>query len=256
MSSLKIELFPCLKDNYGVLIHDAAAGLTAAIDAPEAGAVMTAAERMGWRLSHILVTHHHADHIAGIPEIKASTGCTVIGPAAEAHRIPLIDRGVEEGGRIEFAHHAIRVLDTPGHTIGHVTYWIPEAAVAFVGDTLFAMGCGRVLEGTPEMMWSSLSKLAKLPPETEIYCGHEYTLANAQFGLSIEPDNPRLKARAAEVAGLRQAGRSTLPTTIAKELETNVFLRPHLWSIRNNLGMRMEADWRVFAELRDRKNKF
>lgn len=256
MSSLQIHQFPCLKDNYGVLIHDAGAGVTAAIDAPEAGAVMTAAGRMGWRLTHILVTHHHADHTAGIPGLKAGTGCTVIGPAAEAHRIPEIDREVEEGGRIDFGGHIIRVLDTPGHTIGHITYWIPEAAWAFVGDTLFAMGCGRVLEGTPEMMWASLSKLAKLPPETQIYCGHEYTQANAQFGLSIEPDNPRLKARAAEVAEMRQAGLPTLPTTVAIELETNVFLRPHVSAIRNKLGMRMQADWRVFAELRDRKNKF
>jgi hydroxyacylglutathione hydrolase len=255
MTPLEIHQFACLKDNYGVLIHDADADVTAAIDAPDAAAVRRALEANGWRLTHILATHHHADHTAGIRALKAETGATVIGPRNEAARIPMIDREVGEGDTIDFGGHEIRVLDTPGHTIGHISYWIPDASVAFVGDTLFAMGCGRVLEGTPQMMWASLKKLAALPPETEIYCGHEYTLANAEFGLTIEPDNKALQARAHEVEALRAEGKPTLPTRLSRELETNVFLRPEIADIRIRLRLVGAPDWKVFAEIRDRKNR-
>jgi hydroxyacylglutathione hydrolase len=255
MPRLDIHQFSCLKDNYGVLVHDRESGETVSIDAPEAGAVEGALEVTGWKLTGIFVTHHHADHTGGIARLKAATRCKVIGPAAEASRIPELDQGVAEGDRLSIGRYEVRVLDTPGHTVGHVCYFIPEARVVFVGDTLFAMGCGRVLEGNHEMMWNSLRKLSRLPDETAIYCGHEYTLANAQFGLNIEPENVRLRERAREVEQARSAGKPTLPTTVSLELATNVFLRPHVSAIRNRLGMRVEADWRVFGAIRERKNK-
>ncbi|MFA5951220.1 MAG: hydroxyacylglutathione hydrolase [Hyphomicrobium sp.] len=256
MTQLHIRQFPCLKDNYGVLFHDPEGGTTASIDAPDAAVVAHQLAEAGWRLTHIFATHHHADHTAGIAALKSETGCQVIGPRGEAQRIPMIDREVAEPDAFAFGQLEVRVLDTPGHTIGHVSYWLPEARVAFVGDTLFAMGCGRVLEGTAEMMWASLEKLACLPAETMIYCGHEYTLANARFGLTIEPENVALRQRAHDVEAMRAAGKQTLPTRVGLELETNVFLRPQVDAIRERLGMRSAPDWRVFAEIRDRKNKF
>jgi hydroxyacylglutathione hydrolase len=255
MRQLEIHQFPCLKDNYGVLIHDSEAGVTASIDAPDAGAVRAALAEKGWRLTHIFTTHHHADHTAGNLALKSEAACTIVGPAAEAARIPGLDRGVGEGDTVPFGGFEVRVLDTPGHTIGHVSYWLPGASVAFVGDTLFAMGCGRVLEGNYEMMWSSLRKLTRLPLETELYCGHEYTLANSKFALGIEPENEALRRRAAEVEALRAAGKPTLPTRVALELATNVFLRPHATAIRIRLGLPAAPDWKVFAEIRERKNR-
>jgi hydroxyacylglutathione hydrolase len=254
MTALKIHQFACRKDNYGVLVHTEN-GLTASIDAPDAAAVTAALKETGWALTHILTTHHHADHTAGNLELKERTACTIIGPRAEAARIPGIDIEVSEGDPLSLGGHDIQVLDTPGHTAGHISYWLRQDGVAFVGDTLFAMGCGRVLEGNNEMMWHSLSKLAKLPPETEIYCGHEYTLANARFGLMIEPGNESLQRRAHEVEALQAEGKPALPTRLDLELQTNVFLRPHIAAIRNHLGMGAAADWRVFGEIRDRKNR-
>lgn len=256
MPNLDIHQFLCLKDNYGVLVHDSATGETAAIDAPDAACVEKALEEKGWRLTHILVTHHHHDHTGGIPALKASAGCLVIGPRAEAARIPGIDREVGEGDRFQLCGCEVRVLDTPGHTIGHVCYWLPEAKVAFVGDTLFPLGCGRVLEGNPEMMWASLRKLAALPRDTTLYCGHEYTKMNSEFALSIEPENDALQKRAMAVAALRAEGKPTVPSKLGEEIDTNVFLRPHVSAIRNRLGMRADADWRVFAAIRERKNKW
>ena len=255
MAQLEIHQFMCLKDNFGVLVHDAAAGITASIDAPEEEAVRRALADKGWKLTHILVTHHHGDHTAGILPLKQETSCTVIGPKAEAAKIKGLDKTVGEGDTFKLGDTEIRVLDTPGHTAGHITYWIPSAKVAFTGDTLFAIGCGRVIEGTMEMMWSSLAKLAKLPPETAVYCGHEYTLSNARFAMTIEPENEALKARTAEVEKLIAADKVTLPTTIGRELETNPFLRPQSMAIRKRLGMEKSADWQVFGEVRERKNR-
>ena len=255
MAKLEIHQFPCLKDNYGVLIHDKAAGLTAAIDAPEAEPVRRALQEKGWTLTHILVTHHHADHTQGIEPLKAETQCTVIGPKAEAAKIKGLDKTVGEGDTFAFGGTEVRVLDTPGHTAGHITFWMPSETVAFAGDTLFAIGCGRVIEGTMEMMWGSLAKLAKLPGATEVYCGHEYTLSNARFALTIEPENEALKTRAAEIEKLVAAGKPTLPTRIDVELATNPFLRPQSPAIRKRLGMEKAADWQVFGEVRERKNR-
>jgi hydroxyacylglutathione hydrolase len=255
MKQLEIHQFACLKDNYGVLIHDPQADVTGSIDAPDPVAVRAALDEKGWRLTHILTTHHHADHTAGNLPLKKATGCTIIGPKNEAARIPGLDDPVGEGDTVAFGNYEVRVLDTPGHTIGHVSYWIPRAHVAFVGDTLFAMGCGRILEGNAEMMWASLKKLAALPIDTDLYCGHEYTLANAKFGLTIEPENEALQKRTAAVEALRSDGKPTLPTRVDVELATNVFLRAHKTAIRLRLGLPAAADWKVFAEIRERKNK-
>jgi hydroxyacylglutathione hydrolase len=255
MPKLEILQFACLTDNYGVLIHDAEAGLTASIDAPDAGEILDRLRAKGWRLTHLLITHHHGDHTGGNLQLKQATGCKIIGPAAEAERIPGIDETVAQGDTIAFGNFPVRVLETPGHTIGHVTYWIPEAHVAFTGDTLFSMGAGRVFEGNAEIMWSSLQKLMQLPRDTEIYCGHEYTAANARFALTVDPDNLALQNRAKEVDQLRAQGKPTLPTRLDRELETNPFLRPQVSAIRARLGMPFAPDWKVFAEIRERKNK-
>jgi hydroxyacylglutathione hydrolase len=256
MAKLEIYQFPCLSDNYGVLIHDAGAGVTASIDAPEADKVKAALAEKGWKLTHILVTHHHADHTGGNAALKAATGCTIVGPRGEAAKIPGIDTKMGDGDAFTFGSYEVRVLETPGHTAGQVNYFIPSARVAFCGDTLFAIGCGRVIEGTPQMMWTSLKKLMALPADTQVYCGHEYTQANAAFALTIEPENAALQKRSKEVDALRAEGKPTLPTSIGLELETNPFLRPHIAAIQRRLGMEGRAEWEIFAEIRERKNKF
>jgi hydroxyacylglutathione hydrolase len=255
MSKLEIHQFPCLSDNYGVLIHDAGKNVTASIDAPTAESVTAALRQKGWKLTHILTTHHHADHTDGNLALKAATGCTIIGPKAEAAKIPGIDKQVHEGNRFSFGAFEVDVLDTPGHTAGHISYWIPEAEVAFVGDTVFALGCGRVIEGTMEIMWNSIAKIAKLPPHTKLYAGHEYTAANAKFALTVDPDNAALQKRMGEITTLRAAGQPTLPTRVDLELATNPFMRPHDKAIRRQLGMADAKDWQVFGEIRERKNR-
>ncbi|MGE0626364.1 MAG: hydroxyacylglutathione hydrolase [Hyphomicrobiaceae bacterium] len=255
MAELEIHQFPCRQDNYGVLIRDPASGAVAAIDAPDAGEVAAALKEKGWTLTHILTTHRHGDHTDGNLALKQASGCTIIGPKGEADQVPGIDEAVGEGDTFKLGELDVRVLETPGHTKGHVSYWIPSQKVAFVGDTLFAMGCGRVFEGTPEQMWNSLCKIAALPGDTRLYCGHEYTLANARFSLTIEPDNARLQARAKEVEAVRSRGEATLPTRVDVELATNPFLRAESPEIRKRLGMENAPDWQVFAEVRERKNR-
>jgi hydroxyacylglutathione hydrolase len=255
MSKLEIHQFPCLSDNFGVLIRDPEREMVASIDAPDAKPVAAALAEKGWKLTHILTTHHHGDHTAGNSALKADTGCTIVGPRGEATKIPGIDKQVGEGDTFAFGSHEVRVLETPGHTSGHITYWIPSAGVAFVGDTLFAIGCGRVIEGDAEMMWKSLQKLMKLPKDTLVYCGHEYTQANARFALTVEPENEALQRRAKEVDQMRAAGKATLPTTIGVELDTNPFLRPHVPAIQKRLGMVGKPEWQIFGEIRERKNR-
>lgn len=254
--SAATRLFPCLKDNYGVLLHDTETGATAAIDAPEAGAVEAALQQSGWRLSHVLVTHHHADHTAGLPALKQKHGCEIIAPAAEAHRIAPVDATVRGGDAVRIGSLAGEVIETPGHTAGHISYWFPASKLAFVGDTLFSIGCGRVIEGTAEMMWQSLLKLRALPDDTLLYCGHEYTEANIRFARTIEPDNPALAERAAEVARLRAAGAPTLPVTLGAEKAANPFLRADRPEVAAAVGLAGQPPWRVFAEIRERKNRF
>ena len=252
----EIHLFKCLKDNYGVLVHDPANGATAAVDAPEASAVEEALRERNWRLSDILVTHHHADHTAGVPELKARHSCRVVAPRAEAQRIPAVDVTVREGDFVTVGTLVGRVLETPGHTAGHISYWFKSEKAAFVGDTLFSVGCGRLLEGTAEVMWDSLQKLRNLPPETEVYCGHEYTAANVHFALTIEPHNAALRARADEVVKLCSVGRPTIPSTIASEILTNPFLRADTAGVAEAVGLTDAPPVQVFAAVRARKDKF
>jgi hydroxyacylglutathione hydrolase len=250
------RLFLCLKDNYGVLLHDPDTGATAAIDAPEAGPIEEALEATGWNLTDILVTHHHHDHTAGIVTLKRKYGCRVVAPAKEAAKIPEVDRTVHEGETVKVGSLAANVIDTPGHTLGHIAYWFHADKLAFVGDTLFSIGCGRVIEGTPEMMWHSLTKLRDLPNDTEIYCGHEYTAANIKFALTIDRNNPVLEARAAQVERLIAEGEPTIPVTIGDEKLANPFLRADVPDLAVDIGMAGRPAAEVFAEIRARKNKF
>jgi len=250
------HLFPCLKDNYGVLLHDPSTGTTAAIDAPEAAAVEAALGERGWRLTDILVTHHHADHTGGIAELKKKHLCRVIAPRKEASKIPNIDVTVREGDVVTVGSLVGRVLETPGHTAGHVSYWFKSDKLAFVGDTLFSVGCGRILEGTPDMMWQSLLKIRNLPADTLIFCGHEYTAANVHFALTIEPKNIALRARAEEVVRLSEQKKPTIPTTIQQEKSYNPFLRADLHSVQGAIGMEGSPPAQVFGVIRARKDKF
>ena len=250
------HLFPCLKDNYGVLLHDPATGATAAIDAPEAAPVEAALKATGWKLTDILVTHHHGDHTGGIAELKKHHGCRVVAPRGEADKIPMVDETVREGDTVSVGTLTANVIETPGHTLGHITYWFHGDKLAFAGDTLFSIGCGRVIEGTPEMMWKSLLKLRDLPGDTQVYCGHEYTLANIKFAQTIEPDNKALKARAEEAARQVAAGQPTIPTTIDEEKAANVFLRADVPAVAAAVGLAGKPAAEVFTEVRARKNKF
>ena len=253
--SVQTRLFPCLSDNYGVLLHDSESGATAAIDAPEAAPIEAALAASGWRLTDILVTHHHADHTGGIAELKEKHGCRVVAPAGEAARIPLVDETVRENDRVRVGGLEARVLETPGHTSGHISYVFPADKLAFVGDTLFSIGCGRVIEGTPEMMWNSLLKLRELPDDTRIYCGHEYTKANIAFARTIEPANAALAARQKDVERLIAAREPTIPTTIGEEKAANPFLRADVPEVAQSVGLSGSPAWKVFAEIRERKNR-
>lgn len=256
MARLDVHQFSARGDNYGVLIHDPETGATASIDAPDADEVLAALREKGWNLTHILVTHHHWDHTAGNKRLKQLTGCTIVGPAAEARSIPGIDVEVNEGDSVDVGAAKALVIETPGHTRGHISYFFPEDGIAFVGDTMFSVGCGRLLEGDAKTMWHSLQKLMVLPPETKMYCGHEYTRANARFALTVEPGNEALQARAAEVEALASRGEPALPTTIGQELATNPFLRPSSPEVQKRLGMEGRELWEVFAETRRRKDRF
>jgi len=248
------RLFLCLTDNYGVLLHDPESGATAAIDAPEAAPVEAALKASGWRLTDILVTHHHADHTGGITELKQRHRCRVVAPHGEAARIPLVDATVREDDEVRVGSLKGRVLETPGHTAGHISYFFPADKLAFVGDTLFSIGCGRVIEGTPEMMWQSLLKLRGLPDDARIYCGHEYTKANVRFAKTIEPANAALNAREREVDKLLAAGEPTVPSTMGAEKAANPFLRADVPEVAKSVGLAGGPAWKVFAEIRERKN--
>jgi hydroxyacylglutathione hydrolase len=250
------RLFLCRSDNYGVLLHDPQSGATAAIDAPEAAPIEAALKETGWKLTDILVTHHHADHTDGIEALKAKYKCRVVAPAAEAAKIPAVDETVREGDTVKVGNLSANVIETPGHTLGHIAYWFHADKLAFVGDTLFSIGCGRVIEGTPPQMWQSLLKLRDLPDDTEIYCGHEYTASNIKFALTIEPDNAVLKARDAEAREQIAEKQPTIPTTLGDEKLANPFLRADRPEVAADIGMAGKPAADVFTEIRARKNKF
>ncbi|MEQ8328385.1 MAG: hydroxyacylglutathione hydrolase [Parvibaculum sp.] len=256
MAKLEIHQFPCLNDNYGYLVHEPSSGKTATIDTPEVKPILAALAERGWTLTHILNTHHHFDHAGGNAELKEKTGCTVIGPKGEKDKIPGIDRPVGEGDIVELGAARARVIEVPGHTSGHIAYSFDEEHIAFVGDTLFALGCGRLFEGTPQQMWTSLGKLMTLPDDTIVYCAHEYTQANARFALSVEPQNAALVARAKEIDEKRSRGEWTVPTTIGLEKKTNPFLRAASIDLRRTIGLEAAKDVDVFAETRKRKDNF
>ncbi|EPE95665.1 hydroxyacylglutathione hydrolase [Rhizobium grahamii] len=256
MKPLDLDVFLCRSDNFGVLVHDPETGLTASIDAPDADAVEKAASRRGWTISHIFTTHHHTDHVEGNLALKEQYGCEIIGPVNEAVAIPGLDKTMADGDTFLFGDHTVAVIETPGHTAGHICYHFVDDKLLFAADTLFALGCGRLFERPAADMWHSLQKLAVLPDETAVYFGHEYTLSNARFALTIDPDNQRLISRAAEIEALRAENKFTIPTTLALEKETNPFLRAADPAIRRNLLMETKTNEEVFAEIRRRKDNF
>lgn len=253
---LQVHQIPVLSDNYVYLAHCPETGATGVVDPAVVEPVLAAAEEKGWEISHILNTHHHGDHTGGNLEIKARTGCTIVGPRADRDRIPGIEVEVGEGDALQLGNATARVFDVPGHTRGHIAFWFEGSDVLFCGDTLFAMGCGRMFEGTAEQMWSSLAKLRGLPPRTRVYCAHEYTQSNGRFALSVEPDNTDLVARMKEVDAARARGEPTVPSTIALELKTNPFLRPESEGLQRGVGQVGAPPVEVFAETRHRKDIF
>ena len=253
---LEIVTVPCLTDNYAFLAHDPETGETAVVDAPDSGPILAALEERGWRADVVILTHHHADHVQGLADIMDAHHPKVAGAAADAERLPALDIQLAEGDEIRIGAERGRVIEVPGHTRGHIAVHFPESDVAFTADSLMALGCGRVFEGTMDEMWASLSKLAALPPETMLCSGHEYTLANGKFALSVEPGNAHLISRMEETEKARAEGRPTVPSRLGLELATNPFLRAASPEIRDSVGLPDAPDVEVFAELRRRKDNF
>ncbi|MCZ4254473.1 hydroxyacylglutathione hydrolase [Sulfitobacter sp. G21635-S1] len=247
---------PCLSDNYAYLLHDEATGETACIDVPEAGPIKAALEDHGWTLSQVWLTHHHWDHVDGLADLLADHHASVVGAAADAHRMPELNVPVKEGDTVKLGSLTAHILDVSGHTVGHIAFYVPGASAAFTADSLMALGCGRLFEGTPPQMWDSMQKLMKLPGDTTICSGHEYTASNAKFALTVDPQNDALISRAKAVEDARAKGQPTVPSQLSTELQTNPFLRPADPGIRANLGMPDASDSDVFAEIRKRKDNF
>ncbi|MGJ8585237.1 MAG: hydroxyacylglutathione hydrolase [Marinosulfonomonas sp.] len=253
---IEIVTVPCLSDNYAFLLHSTETGETAVVDVPEAGPILSALVARGWQLTEIWITHHHYDHIDGVADLKDATGAKVVGARADADRLPPLNLAVSEGEGFEFAGNGVEIFDVSGHTVGHIAFYVPAASAVFTADSLMALGCGRLFEGSPDQMWSSLSKLAKLPPDTLVCSGHEYTESNAKFALTIEKDNPDLKSRSVAIKDARHQGLPTVPSLLSLELSTNPFLRAHLPTVKAAVGMENESDAAVFAEVRKRKDAF
>ena len=253
---LEVVTIPCLSDNYAFLLHDDASGQTALIDVPEARPILEVLKTRGWDLSEIWITHHHDDHVQGLSEVLNTHSAKVRGSKPDAHRLPDLDAAHDDGDRFEFARSEVKVMDVSGHTIGHIAFYVGDAKAVFTADSLMALGCGRLFEGTADQMWTSLSKLSSLPADTEICSGHEYTAANAKFALTIEPDNPDLISRSTAISVNRAAGKPTVPSSLALELATNPFLRASNPAIRARLNMKDASDAAVFAEIRARKDAF
>lgn len=253
MSALEFHQFPYLSDNYGVLVHSAETEETACVDAGDADAALAALEETGWKLSHIFITHHHADHTAGLTALKKATSANVIGPAVESTPITGIDQRVGDGDSFSFAGTQVQVLHTPGHTLDMINFFIPSEGVLFAGDTLFTMGCGKLFEGDAPTMWESLNKIMRLPGDTVVYCSHEYTLENAEFAIQVDPDNKELQQRIEKAKALRTQNKPTVPSTLAEELATNPFLRAGDPAIKKRLALSDDSDLATFTELRIRR---
>jgi hydroxyacylglutathione hydrolase len=252
--ALKIVSVPCRSDNFAYLVRDASSGNVALIDAPESEAVEAALQALGWTLTHIFITHHHADHVDGVERLRALGDVEVIGSSVDATRLPILSRTVTPGESFTWGDREVRVIDTPGHTVGHIVYHMPEPGVLFSGDTLFAMGCGRLFEGTAQQMWGGLSMLARLPDDTIVFFGHEYTATNADFALTIDPGNTVLHERVQDVIATLEAGGRTTPTTIGLEKATNPFLRAVSPDVARHVGLPDADPEIVFAEIRRRKD--
>lgn len=253
---LEIEVLPAFSDNYIYLLRDPATNKVAVVDPGTADPVMAMLTARGWPLDMILLTHHHADHIGGVPMLKARYGADVVGPSADANRIPGLDRCVGESDRVALGNETALVYETHGHTRGHISFWFPDSGALFCGDTLFSLGCGRMFEGTASVMWSSMQKLRDLPDDTLIYCGHEYTESNARFAVTADPDNAELAERAAEVRSLRSQGSPTIPSRLGVEKQTNPFLRADVPALQAAIGLAGDDPAAVFGELRARKDTF
>lgn len=254
--AIEIRQFPCLSDNYGYLVRDLDDGAVAAIDTPDADAINAALAASGWRLTHIFNTHWHPDHAGGNLALKAQWGCRIVGPRGEAAKIPGLDDVVGEGDRVMLGQSRALVRETPGHTLGHIIFHFADDGAAFVGDTIFALGCGRLFEGTPLEMWTSLSKIAAMAPATKLYCAHEYTQANARFALTVDPANEKLRRRAEAIGAARARGEPTVPSTLAEELATNPFLRADDAGVQAAVGLSSGDPVEAFAEIRRRKDNF
>lgn len=254
--AVEIRLIPCLSDNYAVLVHEPESKTTALIDAPEAAPILSTLNQEGWALTHILITHHHPDHVQGIKDIRAKFPVPVYGPRAEADRIPDISVKLGHLDVADVGPLRAEIIDTPGHTAGHIVYHFPKEQLLFAGDTLFALGCGRPFERPAEVLWQSLLKLRELPPETAIYCGHEYTLGNAKFSVTVDPDNTQLKERLKQIEALRAENKPTVPSTMAEEIATNPFMRADDPAVQAAIGMSGKDAGAVFTQLRELKNNF
>lgn len=254
--ALDIELFTALETNFGVLVRDMASGKVAAIDAPDAAPIIAALERRGWTLDMLLITHHHSDHTAAILPLKEKYGVTVYGPRREAHKIDGLDHLVEGGDRVELGETRFEIIDAPGHTLGHIAWHALAEKLLFAGDALFSLGVGRMFEGTPEIMWEGLERLRALDPETRLYCGHEYTVSNAAFALSVDPDNAVLKARAAEAQRQIDVGAPTIPSLLGDEIAANPFLRADDPGIARAMNLAGAPAHEVFGALRKAKDDF
>jgi hydroxyacylglutathione hydrolase len=253
---IDIIQLPVLNDNYIYLIHEPVSGKTAVVDPAVALPVLDTLSNKGWTLDYIFNTHHHWDHVGANLELKEKTGCQILASEADQSRIPGIDKGLKQGDEINLGNQVVTVIETPGHTLGHIIYHFPNSNALFCGDTLFSMGCGRLFEGSAEQMWHSLQQLKELPKETQIYCTHEYTLANGKFALTIEPDNQHLQQRVLQVKQLRELKKPTVPSTLEQELATNPFLRENSPEIQKSIAMTGQPMIEVFRKIRALKDSF